>query len=174
MSDNADLLYKTKPLTDPLRILAALFVINAVLLTIVGMATGRLSSFGLACLFLGLGLLIAPSGKPNAIYLRTFRTDDSTAELRAKIAAILGSDFRLSGIRPTRKRTSVFMRVLSPNFFALKYAKKSASEASAVAMLRTLNTAEATYSVTCTDTGYACQLSELIPIPARPRLKLHS
>jgi type IV pilus assembly protein PilA len=122
MSEKSDLLSKIKPLTDPLRILAALGVINAVVLTIVGVATGRLSSFGLACLSLGLGLLIAPSGKPNAIYLRAFRTDKSTAELRAKIAAILGSDFRLSGIRPPRKRTSVFMRFLSPNFFALKYA----------------------------------------------------
>lgn len=122
MSAKGDLLYKIRPLTDPLRILAALFVIDAVLLTIVGMATGRLSSFGLACLWFGLGLLIAPSGKPNAIYLRAFRTDKSTAELRAKIAAILGSEFRLSGIRPPRKRTSVFMRFLSPNFFALRYA----------------------------------------------------
>ena len=122
MSAKGYLLYKIRPLTDPLRVLAALFVINAVLLTIVGMATGRLSSFGLACLSFGLGLLIAPTGKPNAIYLRAFRTDKSTADLRAKIAAILGSEFRLSGIRPPRKRTSVFMRFLSPNFFALRHA----------------------------------------------------
>jgi type IV pilus assembly protein PilA len=263
MSEKSDLLSKIKPLTDPLRILAALGVINAVVLTIVGVATGRLSSFGLACLSLGLGLLIAPSGKPNAIYLRAFRTDKSTAELRAKIAAILGSDFRLSGIRPPRKRTSVFMRFLSPNFFALSFAamvaavaalllssslgalrslslnddaelitilvlaavvvgfflvllirgifrvgvrarrlehaghrdaarrawflllleillflatpvltavepiqkllasKKKANEASAVAVLRTLNTVELTYSVTYPDIGYACQLSTL-------------
>jgi type IV pilus assembly protein PilA len=122
MSTKSDLLDRIKPLTDPLRILAVVLMINAVILTIIGAATSRLSPFGIACLSLGLGLLIAPSGTLNVIYLRAFRTDRTTAELRAKIAAILGPDFRLSGIRPPGKRTSAFMRFALPTFFAFKYA----------------------------------------------------
>jgi type IV pilus assembly protein PilA len=118
----SDLLSGIKPLADPVRIVTIVVVANAALAVLTGMATGRVwNGLGVGCLLLGLALLIA-AGKPNAIFLRAFRTDKSTAKLRAEIAAILGPDFRLSGIRPPRERTSVFMRFFMSGFFALKYA----------------------------------------------------
>jgi type IV pilus assembly protein PilA len=123
MSEKSDLLYQIRPLADPLRIFAILLVVVAAVEAIVGLATGAvLSALGAACFSSGLALLIAPWGKPNAIYLRAFRTDKSTAELRGEIAAILGPDFRLSGIRAPRERTWVFLRFLLPLYFAFRYA----------------------------------------------------
>lgn len=118
-----DSLSRIRPLADPLRILTILAVANALITVALGLATGHIwSGLGLSCLLFGLALLIAPPSKPNAIYLRAFRTDRSTARLRSDIAAILGPDFRLSGIRPPRERTSVFMRFFLSGFFALRYA----------------------------------------------------
>ena len=123
MFQENDLISRIKPLADPLRVVTIATVGNAVIAVLVSVATGRVwNGLAVACLLLALALLIAPSGKPNAVYLRAFRTDKSAAELRAEIAAILGPDFRLSGIRPPRERTSVFMRFFLSGVFALRYA----------------------------------------------------
>jgi type IV pilus assembly protein PilA len=122
MTEKSDLLAKTKPLADPLRLITILTVIIAIFTGIVTWpASGLWAALGITCGFLSFALLIAPSGKPNAIYLRAFRTDKSTAELRAELAAILGPDFRLSGIRPPREKTSMFMRFLVPGVVAMRY-----------------------------------------------------
>jgi type IV pilus assembly protein PilA len=122
MSDKSDLLAKTKPLADPLRVITILVVVFAVFLAIVTWpASGIWAALGTAFGVLSFALLIAPHGKPNAIYLRAFRTDKSTAELRAELGAILGPDFRLSGIRPPREKMSVFLRFLMPGVVAMRY-----------------------------------------------------
>ena len=122
MSQKSDLLDKTKPLADPIRVITILTVVIALVTGIVTWpASGLWAALGTACGILSFALLIAPSGKPNAIYLRAFRTDKSTAELRAELGAILGPEFRLSGIRPPRKKTSVFVRFLLPGVVAVRY-----------------------------------------------------
>src|ERR1017187_6044913 len=85
MSDETDLLARTRRLADPLRVI-----------TIITAA--------------------------NAIYLRAFRTDKSTAALRTRLAAVLGTDFRLSGIRPPKEKSSAFLRFLLPGIVAMRYA----------------------------------------------------
>lgn len=122
-------LARAKPLADPLRIISALLMFQAIfvliyalVLAIVGTEAGRLwGPLGTACWIFGFALLIKPTGRPNAIYLRAFRTDTATAKLRAVIAAILGPDFRLSGIRPPSERSSVVTHFALPGFLALKY-----------------------------------------------------
>jgi type IV pilus assembly protein PilA len=123
MAEKGELLAQTKPLADPLRVIAILMVIGAALNVAAGLVTNAIwPALAAACWLLGLALLMSPSGKPNAIYLRAFRTDKSTAALRSELAAILGPDFRLSGIRPPREKTSVFMRFLTPGLVGLRYA----------------------------------------------------
>jgi type IV pilus assembly protein PilA len=124
-----DSLSRAKPLADPLRIISALLMFEAIVvliyalvLAIVGTDAGRLwGPLGTACWIFAFALLIRPTGRPNAIYLRAFRTDTSTAKLRAVIAAILGPDFRMSGIRPPSERSSVVTRFALPGLLALKY-----------------------------------------------------
>lgn len=130
MPDEPDLLSHVKPLADPVRVITLLMVAGSV---IVGITASILYArvFGIYGVLMGLpaagvgislALLIGPVGKPNAIYLRAFRTDRSTAKLRAELAAILGPAYRLSGIRPPHKKTSVFLRFLVPGLVALNYA----------------------------------------------------
>ena len=129
MSERDALLSKTKPLADPVRLvsawlalLVAVLVVYSVMVALVGTDMGRVwPLLATACLTLGFVLLIRPTGKPNAIYLRAFRTDKSTAELRSLIASILGPDFRLSGIRPPRERTSAFTHFALPGLVGLRY-----------------------------------------------------
>lgn len=126
----SDPLAHTKPLSDPVRTITLLMVAGAV---IVGVITaiffvraygplGAVLSFALTCCTVSFALLLGPVGKPNAIYLRAFRTDRSTARLRAELGAILGPKFRLSGIRPPQKKTSLFLRFLVPGLVAMRYA----------------------------------------------------
>jgi type IV pilus assembly protein PilA len=136
MTPEFDPLSRTKPLADPGRLIARLMagaggalVVLAVVIAIVGAAmVGTIGAVSaLAVLLpgaglLGVGLLALPSGKPNAIYLRAFRTDRDTARLRVELAAILGPGYRLSGIRPPKKKTSLFFRFLAPGLVALRYA----------------------------------------------------
>ena len=130
MPDEPDPLSHVKPLADPVRVITLLMVAGSV---IVGIIASILYArdFGIYGVLMGLptagvgisyALLIGPVGKPNAIYLRAFRTDRSTAKLRAELAAILGPGYRLSGIRPPQKKTSVFLRFLVPGLVALNYA----------------------------------------------------
>jgi hypothetical protein len=129
MPEESDLLAKTKPLADPLRIITILMVVAAVVIPVVSLPTsGIWTALRMSCSLLSFALLIAPSGKPNAIYLRAFRTDKSTAKLRAELAAILGPGFRLSGIRPPREKTSMFIRFLVPGLVAMRYAGSKVME----------------------------------------------
>jgi type IV pilus assembly protein PilA len=130
MADKPDPLSHTKPLADPVRVIDIFLVVNAILLVFVSVAIlvpalgmfGALSSLGLACALFSVVILIGVPRSPNAIYLRAFRTDNATAKLRAELAAILGPDFRLSGIRPPAKKSSTFMRFFLPGLIAFRYA----------------------------------------------------
>ena len=123
MPDQSDLLAHTRPLADPLRVITIVSVVSAFFLGLVTWpASGIFAGLGIACSTLSFALLIAPPGKPNAIYLRAFRTDKSTAALRTRLAAILGTDFRLSGIRPPKEKSSPFLRFLLPGIVAMRYA----------------------------------------------------
>ncbi len=76
MPKKSDLLDKTKPLADPIRVITNLTVVIGVVVAIVTWpASGLWAALGMACGVLSFALLIAPSGKPKAIYLRAFRTD---------------------------------------------------------------------------------------------------
>jgi type IV pilus assembly protein PilA len=110
-------------LADPLRVITILTTFVGVFVGLITWpASGIWAALGITCSMLSFALLIAPAGKPNAIYLRAFKTDKSTAALRSKISAILGPGFRLSGIRPPRKKSSVFLRFLLPGIVAMRYA----------------------------------------------------
>jgi type IV pilus assembly protein PilA len=123
MSEESDTLARTRPLADPLRVITILTAVSAAFLGVVTWpASGIWAALGIACSMLSFALLIAPGGKPNAIYLRAFRTDKSSAKLRGELAAILGPGFRLSGIRPPKEKSSIFVRFLLPGIVALRYA----------------------------------------------------
>jgi type IV pilus assembly protein PilA len=123
MSEPSDLLAHTRPLADPLRVITIVSVVSAFFLGLVTWpASGIFAGLGIACSTLSFALLIAPPGRPNAIYLRAFKTDKSTATLRTRLAAILGTDFRLSGIRPPKEKSSPFLRFLLPGIVAMRYA----------------------------------------------------
>lgn len=112
-----------KPLSDPLMAISVFFVVNTLLGAIIGLLTKNADAVLISC---GGGfaitLLIAPFRRPNAIYLRAFKTDRSTSRLRAEISAVLGAEYRLAGIRPPRERSSDFRRFLIPGLVALQYA----------------------------------------------------
>lgn len=129
---NSDPLAKTRPLGDPLRVFTWFLVASGAVFAL-GFAwmtqhaiqetwPGIELGIGLACTLWAGAVLIAPGSKPNAIYLRAFRTDADTAPLRLKLAAILGPGYRLSGIRPPRKKSSALARFLFPGLVALRYA----------------------------------------------------
>ena len=125
-----DPLSRTKPLSDPVRVITILMATSAIVLVVVSVAVlmptlgvlGALNTLSLGLVLMSLAVLLGLPPKPNAIYLRAFRTDRSTAKLRAKLAAVLGPGFRLSGIRPPQKKTSTFTRFLMPGLIALRYA----------------------------------------------------
>lgn len=130
MHEPSDPLARTKPLSDPVRTITLLMVAGAI---IVGVVTaiffvkaygpfGAVLSLALTCCTVSFAMLLGPVGRPNAIYLRAFRTDRSTARLRAELGAILGPKFRLSGIRPPQRKTSLFLRFLVPGLVAMRYA----------------------------------------------------
>jgi hypothetical protein len=136
MPAEPDPLSLTKPLADPGRLTARLMAGAGGVLVLLGVvfaimntalvgpaaAISALAILAPAAGLLGVGLLAHPSGKPNAIYLRAFRTDRATTRLRVELAAILGPGYRLSGIRPPKKKTSLFFRFLVPGLVALRYA----------------------------------------------------
>jgi type IV pilus assembly protein PilA len=130
MPESNDPLAGTKPLADPLRIITLFMlgggILVAVLLSAIYMPQigvfGFLLALAPASVAVSFALLVGRAGKPNAIYLRAFRTDRSTAQLRAQISAALGPGYCLSGIRPPREKTSVFLRFLMPSLVAFRYA----------------------------------------------------
>lgn len=130
MPDQIDPLARIKPLSDPVRVITLLAAATAVIVGILAGVPfvfifgiyGALVGLAIALFGVSFAMLLGPAGKPNAVYLRAFRTDRATAKLRAELAAILGPGFRLSGIRPPRRKTSVFLRFLAPQLVALRYA----------------------------------------------------
>ncbi len=63
-----------------------------------------------------------PNQKPNAVYLRSFRSDPSSYDIRIAIQEALGPRFRLTGIRDPRRRTaSVWEYVVGPAIWAFRY-----------------------------------------------------
>jgi type IV pilus assembly protein PilA len=125
MSENSELLACVKPLADPLRVFGA-FTLVEVLALLAFLLLHKTTQLALMCVPLSIGLAIAlvaaPRRRPNAIYLRAFRGDRTTSRLRTLLIAVLGSEFRLSGIRPPRKKSSVFLRFFLPGIVALRYA----------------------------------------------------
>ena len=130
MPPQSDAFSRTRPLADPVRIITTLMMVSTVLLALVYslIFVPKYGLFGLLVPVsvlsgaLSCAILVGAWGRPNVIYLRAFRTDRSTAKLRAELAAILGPGFRLSGIRPPRERSSTFMRFWLPGLVALRYA----------------------------------------------------
>jgi hypothetical protein len=70
---------------------------------------------------LGMWLLLRTRKRTPVIYLRAFRSDRSARRLRSLLKAALGSQFRLSGIRQPRKRSTLFIRLFTQALTALKY-----------------------------------------------------
>jgi hypothetical protein len=122
------------PLDDPLRTLW-LFLGGLMLLQIAFAAyfiatrgaPGGTSEFYLMATLPSLAFTFAfwrllPSRPVNAFYLRSFRHDADTAAMRRTLAAVLGPQFRLSGIRDPRRRSISLLRYLTVFIFALRYA----------------------------------------------------
>ncbi len=124
------------PLADPLRGLrTGLNVLNAFSLLIV--AAGALFSYSIgdetqAIATASLGLLgvlwvfgitrLLPNRPTDILYLRSFRTDDTTGGVRTSLERALDPQFRVSGIRDPRRRWPRVLRFMSYVLFALKYA----------------------------------------------------
>jgi hypothetical protein len=89
----------------------------------------RLHVIVTACAFLLLGLLptlislrlFVPRMPPAFLYLRNFRTDADTLQLKWVLQSILGKDARLAGIRPPRRRVPAVLRPLLLPYLALTY-----------------------------------------------------
>ncbi len=124
------------PLADPLRGLrTGLNVLNAFSLLLV--AAGALFSYAIgdetqAIVTATLGLLgvlwvfgisrLLPNRPTDILYLRSFRTDDTTGGVRTSLERALDPQFRVSGIRDPRRRWPRVLRFMSYVLFALKYA----------------------------------------------------
>jgi hypothetical protein len=77
-----------------------------------------------ACVMNGLGwtlFVILPWRAPNALFLRSFRTDPDTNRMRGHIQSALGFRYRLSGIRDPRKRLSQIARFFLTAIFLVRY-----------------------------------------------------
>jgi len=84
----------------------------------------ELMQFWIACLGVSTTVFIfriLPRRRTNAMYLRSFRRDKATARIRETIQFALGSSFRLSGIRPPRRRIPAFIRWANITAFCLRY-----------------------------------------------------
>jgi len=89
----------------------------------------RLHLIVTVCAFLLLGLLptlislrlFVPRTAPAFLYLRNFRTDADTLQLKWVLQSILGKDARLAGIRPPRRRVPAVLRPLLLPYLALTY-----------------------------------------------------
>jgi hypothetical protein len=66
-------------------------------------------------------LAALPNRRTNAFYLRAFRGDDNTADVRKAIQAALGNGYRLSGIRSPGHRWPQWLRSLNRWIFCLHY-----------------------------------------------------
>jgi len=66
--------------------------------------------------------LTLPKMRANAIYLRSFRKDVESEQVRELIEVALGNDYRLAGIRDPNKRVSLIMRPIMYSVMCLQYA----------------------------------------------------
>lgn len=121
------------PLFDPVAQLARFLGVVIALELLIGLfvlvraggqANGWMAAqlFGPCVLMAGLFLLIRPARVTNVFYLRAFKTDRNTADLRTLLKGALGPDFRLSGIRRPKERPSDFMKGFFSSIVALRYA----------------------------------------------------
>ena len=111
-----------EPLSDPLMLVTILIGLMAMANIAFAMMMGHYANIFVSILIaLGYLLIVAPRRRPNAIYLRAFKTDKSTARLRRYLSAALGPKFRLTGIRPPSKRSKSFLRYIAPTLTAFKY-----------------------------------------------------
>jgi Protein of unknown function (DUF1559) len=123
------------PLADPLRSLrTGLIWVNrvvsviSVFVTIFEIWSGNYLT---AAVVGGSGLLsglwlygvvrLLPDRPTDIIYLRSFRTDTDSTEVRTALERALGDQFRLSGIRDPRRRSLRLLRFVSYLVFAFKY-----------------------------------------------------
>lgn len=66
-------------------------------------------------------LLMAEEKKDLCMFLRAFRTDAASDQLRAWLKAAMGQDFRFGGIRPPAEKVSCWVTLMSPLFTGLRY-----------------------------------------------------
>lgn len=123
------------PLADPLRRLRTVLVWLNRLTTLVVVAVTVwevTSGHYLAALFLGcLGLLgrvwlrgvagLLPNSPTDILYLRSFRTDTETADIRTALERVMGEKQRISGIREPRRRWPMVLRFMTYLLFIFKY-----------------------------------------------------
>lgn len=125
-----DHLRRAGPLSDPVRLVSTLIIINtALVLVLVAITVARSvnvskldgAEFGLLVVLvilsvvlqpLAMWLLLRPAQRQSVLYLRAFRSDVEAVSVRRLIRAALGSRQRLSGIRPPRERVSMVSRLL--------------------------------------------------------------
>lgn len=130
-------LSRCKPLSDPVQFIAGglLRIMILLLLTlpfaVVAVFKSEDSQNRLAPLIgttaflsasLAVWLLLNKGKRVPVIYLRAFRVDQSSSQLQTLLKAALGNRFRLSGIRPPRKRLRVWLQPFAQLWMALRYA----------------------------------------------------
>lgn len=92
-----------------------------------GLVVALLSvGFLILLLFMSFGaywLLMTEGGDKRdlSLFLRAFRSDASSDQLRAWLKAAMGSSWRLGGIRPPAEREPLWVTLISPLFTGLKY-----------------------------------------------------
>lgn len=77
---------------------------------------------GVGAIRITLALISYPGGRPNAFFLRAFRSDRRTVRLRREIELALGPDFRVVGIRAPKRRAGFLLQVLLTSVVAIRYA----------------------------------------------------
>jgi hypothetical protein len=85
--------------------------------------TAALVVFASTIALLLCAFCILPRRAANALYLRSFRNDAETGDLRLAAQAALGRAFRLSGIRDPRRRWPAVIRHLLYILFLIRYAQ---------------------------------------------------
>lgn len=130
-------LSRCKPLSDPVQFMAGgvLRIIILWLLPIPLLLGAVITNGGFENTFVPLTafiaffsaamavwLLLNKGKRIPVIYLRAFRIDQRSPRLQALLKAALGNRFRLSGIRPPRKRLSVWLQPFAQLWMALRYA----------------------------------------------------
>jgi hypothetical protein len=125
-----------RPLDDPLRTLGWFTLAVFVLTVAVGLATVATEEPAadgppwwvrhggwIAGAWFALAVWrLLPSRRTGVLYLRSFRHDDNTADIRTDLVRAFGPRVRVSGIRDPRRRALRWLRHLNQLVFALRYA----------------------------------------------------